>query len=176
MTCSVGVEIDLLCWWSKWTWFQCGGSELPWLQCRDHNWHGFVWGRKMTWFKNLNWFWWGSKTACFRVLVTINVVFVSGGIQNWLVFRVPIEINLVLHGGSNWVGFSARTEVDLFFVRGSKLTFLCAGRKLLAFSASTEIDFGVCDGGRNGLDLSVGDRTWLDFSVGVKLIWLLYGW
>ena len=28
----------------------------------------------------------------------------------------------------------------MFFVRGSKLTFLCAGRKVLVFSVSMEID------------------------------------
>ena len=33
------------------------------------------------------------------------------------------------------------TEIDMFLVRGSKLTlFLCAGRKLLVFSVSMEID------------------------------------
>ena len=33
------------------------------------------------------------------------------------------------------------TEIDMFLVRGSKLTlFLCAGRKLLVFSVTMEID------------------------------------
>ena len=24
-------------WWSKWTWPQCGGSNLTWFKCRDEN-------------------------------------------------------------------------------------------------------------------------------------------
>ena len=35
----------------------------------------------------------------------------------------------------------------MFLVRGTKLTlFLCAGRKLLVFSVSMEIDLIFCDG------------------------------
>ena len=38
------------------------------------------------------------------------------------------------------------------------------------------ISLGFSVGGWNWLDLSPGDGTWLDFSVGMKLIWLLCRW
>ena len=44
-------KLTLLCGWSKYTWFLCGGSEITWFLCGDHNWLGFVWGSKMTWFR-----------------------------------------------------------------------------------------------------------------------------
>ena len=52
---------------------------------------------------------------------------------------------------SNWIvfvrerlSFSVRTEIDLFFVRGSKLTFfVCACRKLFVFSVIMEIELVV---------------------------------
>ena len=49
--------------------------------------------------------------------------------------------------------------------------YLHAGRKSLVFRMSMIIDLFVV-GGPNLLDFSVGNRIRLDFSVGVKLIWM----
>ena len=128
----------LLCRLSKSTEFQCGGSELTWFHCRDQNQLGFVWGAKMAWL---------------RVCTIINLVFVSGGVQNWFDCRLGVEIDLTsvleskltvfLCGGYKLTWFYSDKRNWLVFVRGSTLTlFLCAGRKLLVYSASMEIDGG----------------------------------
>ena len=70
-------------------------------------------------------------------------------------------------GDRNWLGFSVRTEIEMFFVRGSKLTlFFACGSKITCYECEHGNWLGFCDGGRNWLDFSVGDRTWLDSSVG----------
>ena len=153
------------------TWFYCW--HQTWLDCcvggrnrRDLSGDDFisVWGSELTWFcvgvgNDLVWSL-DRNTLNFRVgghvkltwfsLDKVNLVFVSGGMQNWLVFRVGIQIDLTsvlgpkwtyfFVGDRKWLGFSVRTEIVMFFVRGSKLTFLCAGRKVLVFSVSMEID------------------------------------
>ena len=44
-------------------------------------------------------------------------------------------------GDRNGIGFSVEIEIEMFFVRGSKLTwFLCVGRKLLGLNVWIEID------------------------------------
>ena len=79
-------------------------------------------------------------------------------------------------GGRKLLGFSVGIEIDLFFVRGSKCFVFVSGPKTPCFSVSTEIDMVLCGDGQNWLDLSAGDRTLLDFSVGMKTIWLLCKW
>ena len=105
-------------------------------------------------------------------------------------FCAEVKIDLVLVCGSKLPGFNVWIEIDLVFVCGPKMTrFPCgdrltwflygwskltwfshAGRKLLRFSVMIEIDLVFCVGGRNLLYVSVGDRTSLGFSVGMKLI------
>ena len=82
---------------------------------------------------------------------------------------------------------NVRPEMNLFWVWRSlswllcgwwwsKLTrFLDEGRKSLGSSVSIELTW-FCLGGRYGLDLSVGDRTRLDFCIdGYELICLVSG-
>ena len=115
----------------------CGGSELTWFQCWE-NWLGFVSGSKTTWF---------------RIWMETNLIFVSGGMQNWRVFRVEIECNLssVLGpklawfcvGDRNRLASSARIEIDVFctgvkidlvfFVRVEYHWFLAWARKFTWF-------------------------------------------
>ena len=52
------------------------------------------------------------------------------------------------------------------------LVFVCRS-KTTCFSCEHGNWLGLCDGGRNCLDVRVGDRTWLDFSVGMEFVWLL---
>ena len=60
----------------------------------------------------------------------IDLIFVSGGMQSWLVLGVGIE----------WLDFSVGIEIDLFVVRGSNSTlFLCEGRKLFVSSVSMDL-------------------------------------
>ena len=62
--------------------------------------------------------------------------------------------------------FWSGVKIDFLFVRGSKTNCLqCELGNWLGF----------CYGGQNGLDLSVRNRTWLHFSVRMKLTWLLCG-
>ena len=78
---------------------------------------------------------WGSKITSFRVWIKINVVFVSRDIQNSLVFKVGIEIDLIsvlesnftrfCGGDCNCLGFSVRTEVDIFLVQGWSWPCFC---------------------------------------------------
>ena len=103
---SVGIRIDLvLCGGRQWlgsepgsklTWFSCRGacqidlflewvSKITWLQWCGRNKLGFVCGSKITWF---------------RVWIEINLVFVSGAVQNYHAFRVGIEIDLTSLLGS----------------------------------------------------------------------------
>ena len=89
----------LLCVWSKETCFQCGGSELTWVQCMGWCWLGLVWGSKMT---------------GFRVWIDINLFLVSGGHRIWLVFRVGINIYLTSVLGS---------KINWLLCEGSKLTW-----------------------------------------------------
>ena len=168
---SVRIEIDLVVVWlveiyviSEW-----GIGVVTWFQWRDHNCLGFVGESKMTWF---------------RVWIEIYLVFVSGGMQSWLLIEVGIEIDLTSVMGSklywfsvddrNWLGFSMRTKIDVFCA-GIKIDLVdVCGLKITCFQCEHGNWLGFCDS-RVWLDLSVGDRTWLDFSVGMKSIWLC-GW
>ena len=103
---------------------------------------------------------------------------------NWLVFRVGIEIDSTSVLGSKSTCFCVGVEIDRVLVWGPTLTCFCAGVKIDLFLVWVEnyllvserkIDL-ACDGGRNWFDFGVGDRTRTDFSVGMKLIWLLCGW
>ena len=87
----------------------------------------------------------------FRACIEINLVFVSGDMQNCLAFRVGIEIDSTSVLGLKLTCFCVGVEIDLalvlgpkidlFFLWGSKLTlFLCACRKLLVFSVSIKIN------------------------------------
>ena len=47
----------------------------------------------------------GSKRTWFRVWIEINLVFVSGGTQNWVALRMGIEIDFtsVLRSKLTWL-------------------------------------------------------------------------
>ena len=123
MVSVVASKLTLLCAWSKWTWFQCGGSGLTSFQCRDQNWHGFVWS-KMTWF---------------RVWIEIILFFVSAGTQNWLVRRVGTDIHSTSGLESKTTWFCVGVEIDLVLVWWSKLTwFLCGGQNWPCFCVRLE--------------------------------------
>ena len=100
---------------------------------RDRNWLFFVWASKMPSVRS-----WIDFFVCVE------------DHRNWLVLTVCIGIDLTsglesksfgfCMEGPNWLGFIVATKLDLFFVRGSKLTsLLCAGRKWL-FSVRGSID------------------------------------
>ena len=160
--------------------FQCG-SELTRFQCRDRKWLGLraavenesfqVNGLKLTrflcrgieidsileWASKLTWFqWWGRNHLVFYV-----------GDRAWLDFSLGIGIDLVFHEGRKWLGFSVWNEVNLAFVSRHQ--------DGLEFRVGIEIDLiifcvrGVCEGGRNWLDFSVGHRNWVDFSDGIGI-------
>ena len=84
-----------------------------------------------------------SKLAWFRVWIEINLVFVWGGYakltcfqnmnRNWL--DSGSNVTWFCVGDINWLGVSVRTEIDLFFVRGSKLTLFCVRVKKCLFLA-----------------------------------------
>ena len=167
-TFRAGIEIDFVVWVVEIDVISVWESRLTSFQCANKNWRGFVWGSKMT---------------CFRVCIEIYLVFVSGGMQYWLVFTVGMEIDLISAFGSkltwlrvgdiSWLGFQVLWPC---FVGGQNWSCVCTRTKnylLLVWPWKLTC---FCDGGRNWLDLSVGDRTWLNFSVGMKLIWLLCRW
>ena len=106
----------------------------------------------------------GSRMTWFRFWIKIHLVFVSGGVQNRLVFRARNENDLTSGlvswltwfcvGHRSWLHLSVRAEIDMFFVRCSKSTlflvrcskstlFLYAGLKLLVWCVSIEIDLIV---------------------------------
>ena len=105
--------------------------------------------------------------------------------QNWLVFRVGIQIDLTsvlgsklpcfFVGDKKWLGFSVRTEIDVFLCGGQNWPCFCVWVENHLFFVWAWNWLGFGDG-RNGLDPSVGNRTWIDFSAGMKLIWLCGGW
>ena len=67
-----------------------------------------------------------------------------------------------------------RTEIVMFFVRGSKLTFLCAGRKVLVFSVSMEIDLVLVMVVEIDLISVCGIELELVLSIVLQLICCLY--
>ena len=98
-----------------------------------------------------------------------------GGMQNWLVIRVGIEIDLNSVLGSKltwfcvgdiyWLGFSMGTEIDLFFCGAQNRPCFCVRVENYLFYSKHGNLLGFCDVGRNWLDLSVGGRTWINFSL-----------
>ena len=124
----------------------------------------------------------GRKWIVSSEWTEINSVFVSRH-RNRLDIRVGIEIDLISVigsksscfscGGSSLTWFQFRYRIDLVFHEGD-LVYCVSGRNWSDFSAGDRswLDFrlgmklmGYCVGGRNCLDFSVGDRNWLDFSV-----------
>ena len=110
-----------------------------------------MWASKLAWFlwrsAKSTWFQrGGSNLTWFQCTDEIDMVVVRV-VENDLIFVSEIRIDLV---------FGVRAENHSLLEWASKLTWFCVG-------------------GRNWHDVRVGDRTWLDFSVGMKLIRLLYG-
>ena len=115
----------------KLTWFQSGGSEFLWFECRDRNWRGFCVSveHDLFWVR-------GSR---------IYSVFVSG-------HRNQLEWGSTLTSfwlwGRDYLGFCVGTEIDSVLARDSKIAcFLREGQdllrtvctpKLLGFNVSIE--------------------------------------
>ena len=99
-------------WFQFWhrIWLDCcvGGRNRLDFSAEDRNWLDFSVGIGIHLVSV-----WGLKMTWLTVWIEINLAFVSGGIETDFVFVL--------------------VEIDLFFVRGSKWSWLlCAGRKWLA--------------------------------------------
>ena len=90
---------------------------------------------------------------------------------------VMVEIDLISAWRSNSNWFQCRDEIDLvvMWVIEIDLLLVC-WPKIACFEYEHENWRGFRVGGPNWLDFSAADRRRLDFSVGIKLIWLLCWW
>ena len=60
--------------------------------------------------------------AWFRVWIETHLFFMSGGMKNWLVFRMGIEIDSTSVLGTKLTCFCVGDIIDLVLVLGPKLT------------------------------------------------------
>ena len=122
-------------------------------------------GSRLTLFLCADW-----KLLDFSVSIEIDFDFCDG--RNWLDLSVGGRTWLDLSvGGRTWLDSSVGLKLIWFLCGWSKLTcFFYEGRSSLVFSVSMPIYLNFM-GGPNWLDFSLGDRTWLDSSVG----WNEYG-
>ena len=171
----------LLCRWWKYSWFQCGGSEVTFFSvgiridlvlCGGWRWLSFVIRGHRNW-------------PVFRVGIAIDLIPGLGSRLTWS-FCGESKLTSFSCGDRNWPSVCVRAgkhmvlegvSTDLLFVRVVAITLvLYAGQKSPNFSVSIEIDF-VWVGGRNWLEFSVGDETWLYLGVqsgeDLVLVWVV---
>ena len=132
----------------NWLSFRVGGRSWLDFSVGYRTWRGFSVGIKLIWLLR-SW----SKFTWFQYRD-----------HSWLGFCVTVKNDLSLVSGSKLTPFSCRgleadmvlveIEIDSFSVMGSKLTcFSCTWSKLSWFWW--------------------GDRNWLDFGAGVKIVFVL---
>ena len=152
---SIGIRIDLVSVW---------GSETTCFKCRDRNWFGFgVAASKLTWIIG------GWKLTLIqcrdRKWLGLCVDLVYVGDRTRLDFSIGIKIDLGLVWGLEMTCFKCRDRNRFGFgVAASKLTWIVGGWKLTLIQCRNRKWLGFC------VDLVyVGDRTRLDFSIGMKI-------
>ena len=116
----------------------------------------------------------GSIFLCASGTIEIDLFWQCALELTWHQCWCPKSLGFCMEG-PNRLGFIVATKLDLFFVRGSKLSSFVCGPKMTFFRVGIHWP-GFCVGGQNWLAFSVGDGAWLVFSVGVELIWCLCGW
>ena len=116
--------------------------KINWFWCERGTWLRFCVGGR-------NWLNYGGS----------NLTWFQCRDRNWIGFGGGVKNDLVLVFGSK-LSSSMGFEIDLFLVRGSELTWLLSGGgKWLRFIIVL-IKIGL---------VYVGDRIWLDFSVGIGI-------
>ena len=169
----VGIEIDLISvMGSKSSCFLCGGSSLTWFQFRDRNWLGFSWGwlgllcewSKLIWFQCG-----GSKSAWFQIRHEIDGLLCGWSKLSWFQCGGS-ELTRFQCRDRKWRGLRAAVENELFQVNELQLTrFLCRGIEIDSILEWASKLTWFQWWGRNHLVFYVGDRAWLDFSLGIGI-------